>query len=96
MDLIDILKNKIDTSSEMTLERKEQLCKSLTELDEVQAKTVYKLIMTYKKRFDNERRVGDTGKEAPYYAEETSEGMKFHFNMIPETLALILEQYITS
>lgn len=94
MDLVQILIKKIDENDEITPERVIRLCRELSSLDAVQAKTAYKLIMTYKKRYDAERRVGDSEGDAPYYAKEIEKGMEFQYSMLPNTLVLILEQFI--
>ena len=99
MDLVEILIGKIDKDDEMPVERRIELARGLSALDEVQAKSAYKLISTYKSKYDNERRVGDTENDAPYYAKEVEEphqGMHFHLDMLPNELLLILEQFVMS
>ena len=96
MDLVEILMKEINEKDEMTPERIISLVRELSSLDEVQAKTAYKLITTYKKRYDSERRVGDSESDAPYYAKETEKGMEFQYAMIPNKLALILEEFVST
>lgn len=94
MNLIDILTARVVKDDRITYERLVTLTEELTKLDKSQAITAYKLILAYKKKFNNERRVGDSESDAPYYAEESEAGLTFTCSMMPEPLLLILEQFV--
>lgn len=94
MDLIEILLKEIKEGDELTDERKLELCRRLSLLDDIQADTVYKIISTYKASYDARRTVGEFQSLAPYDGEQLPNGVQFRCAALPERLLLALEKFV--
>jgi len=96
MDLVSILSKNIKPGDVMTFERKHTLCVNLSRLSPIQSKAARDLILLYKQKYDNVRRVGDSDSSIPYYGVAQPEGVEFSLNMLPENLQLLLEQLVAA
>jgi hypothetical protein len=84
MDLVSIFKQKVAAGDKLTPDRRHFLSIELNRLDLIKAKTAFTLIRSYRIRFDTTRRVGDTESQIPYYGVETSAGIEFSLDAMPE------------
>lgn len=94
-DLLDILLRDVDRTQVLTSEEKLLLCSRICNADRNSAISIFKLIKTYKIKFDKEVKIGENPSKIPYFGEYDEDiGIVFSATSFPELLLLILKQFV--
>lgn len=99
MDVISVLTKKINQKDVLDPARKALLCQGLTQLSRDGVNTAFMIIKAYKENIDKSRSVG--GGDLPYYGtkipskyEGDVSDITFEINELPNSLQLLLEQFL--
>jgi hypothetical protein len=95
MDLLDIQLRKVNRDKILSSPEKLLLCKRLSNVDQIQANTIFRLIRNFKIKFDKVARIGDDPSKIPYFGEDIPEvGLVFSAKCLPEQLLVVLENFV--